>query len=302
MAEVKTGVGRIVWGHPAKAQQKKDVQTKQPIMRDGKPVEQWVFGVAFPKAEFQQLVWPTMAQEAATGYPAGVPPKFSWKYVDGDGVDSTGKPYSTREGYAGHYVLTVSTEAFAPPIYKFQNGGYVQLQADQIKTGDYIVLALNIKVNVPQDRTHTPGLYINPQAIELVGYGTEIQRGIDPNDVFGGQQYQLPPGASTTPIASSPAGVAMPGTMPGAPAGYPPQPQPGAMPGYTPPPQPQPGATVPGYPQQPMQPAPQQMPAPAPDFTGYPQPGAMPGAPAGYPQQPAPQQMPAGMPGMPGPR
>ena len=209
--EITTGVGRIVWGNPAKAQPVKDPQTKQPkIGQDGQQIMQWAFGVAFPKEEFQQSIWPAMANEAAAGYPNGVPPKFSWKYNDGNGVDSNGQPFANRTGYAGCYVLTVSN-GYAPPIYKFENGAYRQVEAHEIKTGDYVALGLNIKVNVPTDRTHTPGLYINPAAIELVGYGEAINNGPDPNAVFGGQQRQLPPGASATPISGS-NGVGMPGT------------------------------------------------------------------------------------------
>ena len=233
--EIKTGVGRIVWGNPAKPQIKKDVQTKQPVLRDGQQVQQWVFGVAFPKAEFEQMIWPAMAKESAQGYPNGAPQHFAWKYNDGDGVDSNGQPFNSREGYAGHYVLTISTEAFAPPVYKLVNGAYVQLQPDQIKTGDYVVLALNIVVNVPTNRTHTPGLYINPVAIDHVGYGQEIHNGPDAQQLFGGSQYQLPAGASQTPVASG--GAGMPGTGQQPPMGQPaPQQPPMGQPGTMPPP------------------------------------------------------------------
>jgi hypothetical protein len=216
--EIQTGVGRIVWGNPGRSQVKKhqDGQLKgQPVLKDGQPVQQWAFGVAFPKADFQTSIWPSMAQEAASGYPQGVPPRFSWKYQDGDGVDSAGKPFNQREGYAGCFVLTVSTEAFAPPIFKFENGAYRQMKPEEIKCGDYVALALSLKVNVATG-TNTPSLYINPIAIEHVGYGQEIQSvgAVDPNAVFGGQQRALPPGASATPLAPA-AGTGMPGTMPG---------------------------------------------------------------------------------------
>ena len=274
--ELHTGMvpGRIVWGNPAKAQIKKDQQTKQPILRDGQPVQQWAFGVAFPKAHFQQHIWPALAQEAAAGYPNGTPRNFSFKYVDGDGVDNKGQPYSNREGYAGHIVLTVSTEAFAPPIFKRNaQGTFDQVPAEGIKTGDYVALGLNIKVNVPTNPTHTPGLYINPLAIELVGYGTEIHSvgAVDPNALFGAHQYQLPAGASATPPVAT-GGVQMPGM------GAATAPQPGMMPGMAAP--------------QPQQPAMQ------------PQPGMMPGmaAPAAQPgQMPPPAHdfvQNAGMPGM----
>lgn len=118
--EIHTGLvpGRIVWGHPAKSKPKtqKNPQTggNEVVIKDGQPVQQWSFGVAFPKDHFQSVIWPAMAQEAATGYPNGVPRNFSWKYVDGDSVDNRGQPYSLREGYAGCIVLAISTEAYAP--------------------------------------------------------------------------------------------------------------------------------------------------------------------------------------------
>jgi hypothetical protein len=319
--DLKTPVGRIVWGNPGKATIKKD-QKGQPVLKDGKPVEQWAFGLAIPKADFQQHVWPLMAQEAATGYPQGVPPQFSWKYKDGDtGIDRSGKPYNQREGYAGCYVLTITTESFAPPIFKLQqNGTYAQLTGDQIKTGDFAACALSFKVNVPTDRTHTPGLYVNPVAIDHVGYGQPIFNGPDAATLFGGATYQLPPGASAMPVAAAGA-PGMPGTMQ-------PAPQPGGMPGMMPM-QPQPGQMQPQQPvyQQPMQPAPQPqyqpqpgqmmqpapqpggMPAPAPDFTQnagmpvyqqpmqqpvYQQPAPMPN---GAMMMPQPGQMPGMMPG-----
>ncbi|RUW55629.1 hypothetical protein EOA32_01010 [Mesorhizobium sp. M1A.F.Ca.ET.072.01.1.1] len=305
--EFKTPVGRIVWGNPGKASQKKD-QKGNTVLKDGKPVEQWSFGLAIPRADFEAHVWPYMAQEAATGYGQGIPPQFSWKYKDGDnGVDRNGKPYNQREGYAGHYVLTITTEAFAPPIFKLQpNGTYAQLTGDQIKCGDYVACALSLKVNVPTDRTHTPGLYVNPVAIDHVGYGQPIINGPDAQTLFGGQQYQLPPGASATPVAAAGA-PGMPGTMqPGQ------MPQPGAMPMPAGSPMPGPAAAPqmqPGMVPQPGYPQPQPMPAPAPDFTRnagmqpgqMPQPGAMP-MPAGMPQMqpgmmPQPGQMPGMMPG-----
>lgn len=210
--EITTPPGRIIWGHPTKARDKINKDTKQKVLKaDGSPAQQWSFGVAFDKATFQSHIWPAMAAEAATAYPQGVPGKFSWKYTDGDSVDGEGKPYNQREGYAGCFVLAISSELMAPPVFKLVNGAYQQLPADGIKCGDYVSLGLNIKVNVPTDRTHTPGLYINPQAVEFVGYGTEIvsQGTADPNAIFKGAQHQLPPGASATPAGAQPGAPAM---------------------------------------------------------------------------------------------
>jgi hypothetical protein len=175
MIEIDTGVGRIVWGHPSKAQHKRD-QQNQVVMKDGKPVEQWTFGLAIPRQHFETVIWPAMAAEAATGFP-NIPPQFSWKFKDGDNaIDRKGLPYNQREGYAGHYVLSVSTEVFAPQVVHFNpaTGQYRQMAPDEIKCGDYVAAKLQLKVNVPTNASHTPGLYVNPVLIDFVGYGTAI--------------------------------------------------------------------------------------------------------------------------------
>ena len=284
-------LGRVVWGHPLKGTQKKNMDTGQIILKDGQPVIQHVFGLAVPKADFLATVWPAMQAEAAKGFPSGVPQNFAWKIDDGD--DATprqgGKAFAEREGYPGHYVITIaSNTGFPPALYRFNGTNYDQLNEDDLKTGDWVNAALNLVVNVPTQRTHTPSLYVNPQALEFVGYGTAIvSAGVNPMAAFGGQQRALPPGASATPVSGAPgAGVQMPGTMPQQPYGAPP-----AQPGYPAAPQQPYGA--------PAQPAPGQMPPPYQQFV-------QPGAPAA-PGYPAPQQpgypAPGGMPpGMPGPR
>jgi hypothetical protein len=267
--EIASPVGRIVWGHPTKSRDKtrKNPQTgaNEKVMKaDGSgPVQQWSFGVAFNKAEFQAVIWPAMAQEAATAYPNGTPPKFSWKYQDGDGVDDQGKSFSAREGYAGCYVLAISSELMAPPIFKLNGNKYDQLPGEAIKCGDFVVVGLNIKVNVPTDRTHTPGLYMNPSLVEFIGYGTEIvsQGHADPMALLGGQQRQLPPGASATPLQNPNApGIGAMGGMPApgaAPMQQPGMAQPMQQPGMMQQPQPMaaPQPMAPPAPQRPADPS-----------------------------------------------
>lgn len=290
MGEVKTSVGRLVWGHPMKAQQKRD-QNKQPILKDGVPVMQWAFGVAFPKQAFQGEVWPVMAAEAQKIFPNGVPNGFAWKYQDGDGVDTDGKPFNQREGYAGCFVLSITTSAFAPSCYKWNpaRGVYDQLGEADLKCGDFVAVALNIVGHVAKERTHNPGLYINPQAIELVGYGTAIINGPDAMTLFGGRQHALPPGASAVPVGA-PAGVGMPtGGAAGMPQGQPMDMQQQPVQQYQQPQQVQPAydyvqqTTGQQYPPQPM---------------GMPQGQPMGGAPMMQPaQQPQYQQQPMQMQG-----
>ena len=282
MVEFTTPVGRIVWGHPCRPRDKTDDNNMKVMKADGSgPVQQWSFGVAFPKADFQAHIWPMLHQEAATGYPNGAPGNFAWKYVDGDGVDNKGVPFNSREGYAGCYVLAVSTELMAPPIFKFNGGKYDQLPAEALRCGDYVAVGLNIKLNVPRDAKKKPSLYVNPLAIEHVGYGTEIVStgSVDPSAMFKGAQHQLPAGASATPIGGG-GMVGMPGMQ-----------QPAMMQQ----PQTAPMGGMPGM-----------QPAPAPEFLQQPQTapmGGMPGQPAmGMPGQPAmgmPGQPAMGMPGQP---
>ena len=121
--------GRLVWGHPGELEKKTDAITRQPVLKDGQPVMQCSFGVAIERNEFYQNVLPILINEARTAFPqvafngqsfVGVPPKFAWKYKDGDvDIDDKGKPYREREGYAGHVVLTVSTTGFCPDLYRY---------------------------------------------------------------------------------------------------------------------------------------------------------------------------------------
>lgn len=264
-------VGRIVWGNPANSQVKRNFTTKQPVLKEGKQIDEWACGVAIPKDQFMAQVWPFMQQEAMKVYPNGVPRDFSWKMTDGDSIDDKGQPFNKREGYAGHYILKISTEAFAPSIYKFENGAYRQVAANEIKCGDYVVVNVQIKAHT----NNSGGLYINPNGFELVGYGPYIaSSGVaNPEDMFKNQQHALPPGASAVPVSNNAAaGASMPG-MP--PQGY------GTMPAPT--------AT---YPQQNYAPAAipvqQQLPPPAHDFVqnaGVQQfPQQFPAQPAAYPQ------------------
>lgn len=199
--------GRIVWGHPGKMKPKKDARTKQPVIdKFGKPVEQCAFGLAIPKQMFDQQPLPSghtirqhLESEARTAFPNGTPQNFSWKFKDGDGVDHLGKPFNTREGFAGNYVLTISTQGFAPPIYKKDDrGDWQQVPAEQIKCGDFVAVDIIAKYN-GSTGTNTPGLYINPNGVMFLGYGAEISSSQDPDEMFGKFQPAQFAGMSAQP-------------------------------------------------------------------------------------------------------
>ena len=289
--EITTPVGRIVWGqNPLKPKPVIDDATKLPKLdKTGKPRMQISFGLAIPKAEFQATVWPALYNVAAQAFNGSVPPSFAYKYVDGDGVDPNGQPYANRPGYAGCYILTVSTEVDNVPMFQFDGTHqcYNQIPSDALKCGDYVSCGVDIVYN-GQKSPNKPGVYVNPKAVDFVGYGEHIasQGGADPNAMFGRRQHQLPHGASATPVGGSSIGMPGMGMQQPAMQGQPmmAQPQP-AMQGQPMMAQPQPAMQ--GQPMMaPPQPAMQGQPMMAP-----PQP-AMQGQPMMAPPQPAMQGQP----------
>lgn len=269
----KLPAGRIVGGDPNKFEQAIDYYTKQPKTdKNGQPVKEHRIDLAIPKAEFMQNVWPYIVQEVAKVYPqyANANPeqlemtRFAWKIINGDSPacpQGSNVPYNTRDGYKGCYVIKIRTSAFCPSTYKFENGAYRKVEADEVKTGDYVVASVNLTVHTEKDG----GIYWNPNAYELVGYGQAIKGSInaDPMKLFGGQASAVPAGASATPISSAPATAQMP--MPQ---------QPMAMPM---------APAAPAMPQAPQQAA-APMPAPAYDFVNNAQGMPMPQAPQGFTQ------------------
>lgn len=269
----KLPAGRIVGGDPNKFEQAIDYYTKQPKTdKNGQPVKEHRIDLAIPKGEFMQNVWPYVVQEVAKVYPqyANANPeqlemtRFAWKIINGDSPacpQGSNVPYNTRDGYKGCYVIKIRTSAFCPSTYKFENGAYRKVEADEVKTGDYVVASVNLTVHTEKDG----GIYWNPNAYELVGYGQAIKGSInaDPMKLFGGQASAVPAGASATPISSAPATAQMP--MPQ---------QPMAMPM---------APAAPAMPQAPQQAA-APMPAPAYDFVNNAQGMPMPQAPQGFTQ------------------
>lgn len=320
MTEITTPVGRVVWGN-LKGRPKVNQETKQPVLKDGKPVIQYSFGLAIPKDQFAP-VWAVMVAEGSKIFPsiaAGqIPPSFAMKFVDGDGIDSEGKPFNTREGYRGCYVLAISTEAFEPPLTQLVGPGqYQNVPGDTLKTGHFVRVALDIQSHgqKPGVPTSKAGLYLNPRLVEWVAFGAEIFNGPDATAAFGGTAAALPAGASATPLSAPaplpPGAPQNPPQMPpaGSPPGYPaPAPAVAYAPAAAPPMAPlaappmMPAAIPPGYPAPTAYPssAPAPAVAPAPDFVAAalaapPPPVAPPTAPATQQYQvPMDQPIPAG--------
>ena len=238
-----TPVGRLVQGDCFEAQTK-DQQGNLRVVKTGpnagQPNPTYYIGVAFPKMnphnpaetnnEFNAF-YALLDRVARTEWPALFPtpggacvnPKFAMKVVDGDGLDTNGKAHSDKEGFAGHWVVRFAS-SYAPKVVRPAGNGTWETVTDKtaIKRGYFVRVAGSVTGN---DNAQNPGLYVNLDMIELVGYGPEIVSGPDAATAFGAAAA-LPPGASATPI--------LPAGLPGPGAGTPP------VPGATPP---VPGAT-----------------------------------------------------------
>lgn len=271
MGDIVTGVGRIVWGNPLVAKQRRDDNNKPKVKGDGTPDMVYSFGFALDKSQFAPVL-SVMQQEALGVFPNGqFPADFAWKFVDGDGVDRRGQPYSRRTGYAGNYVLALESN-FPIKIVQLVGGAYREMEQG-VKTGDYVMLGLNITGHgqKPGVRMSKPGLYLNTRMVRFIGYGEEIVNGPDATEMFGMSEVALPPGCSAIPTATAAPmpGAGMPGVagMPGMPGvGMPGAGMPGAgMPGAG-----MPGVGMPGVPG-----------AAGPTLPGIASPGMVPGVPGG---------------------
>lgn len=201
--QIITPPGRIVWGNPLVGREKKD-NNGAPVLKDGKPVLEYQFGLAVPKNLFGEL-GAAMQAEAQAACPQGIPADFAYKMKDGDtGQDARGNPLSGKPGYAGCYVLACST-TFPIPVYRRAGDNFEQL-TQGVKTGDFVRAQLTIAGHgrAAGKTGSKAGLYLNPNMVEFLGYGEEIRGQASPDDAFGAPVAALPAGASATPVASGP--------------------------------------------------------------------------------------------------
>lgn len=200
--------GRIVWGGLA-LQPKRNFTTKQEEIdpKTGQKIMQVSFGLAVPKpnpqstpegaANFTNL-WTAIHTEGGKQgfqYPN---PKFAWKFDDGDGRKDDGSEYP--QTYKGCIVLKLSTRLPLNLFKRNPDGSYVQITPEQIKAGDYVRVNLSIKGHPAPN----PGLYLNPAGVAFLGYGDAIvTTAQDPKNMFGSGPFNMPQGASATPIGTN---------------------------------------------------------------------------------------------------
>ena len=227
MAKRLSPIGRIVQGNPLKMWPVLDDTTKQPKMKkdNSGPRQQWYINVAFSKQDPDTLamvgeIWQEAARSFPQFFPQGAQPTllnygctrsdFAIKLVDGDTTDQNGQPHSNKEGWAGHWIVKIKTEAGAMRCYDGLNNNMIITEEEAIHTGKYVRVSLDFVGNGWQPGQNTkPGLFMNPDGVQLVGHGPKIQSGPDANTMFAApvNSGYVPAGMSTTPVASA----AMPG-------------------------------------------------------------------------------------------
>lgn len=218
--------GRIVQGNPLyKSAVMMDDGKTQKTGSDGQPSFNYWFNVAFDKRD--PAVWPMICaikQEAAASFPQLFPQgwnpnannegcvrnDFAFKIKDGDGVDLNGKPHANKEGWGGCYILQISTYAGQPRCYDALNNNAPITELEQIHTGKFVRVSLAIKSNGWTGQGNSkPGIFVNPEGVQLVGHGAKITSGPDAATMFAEPvSSYVPVGMSlTAPVAS----IAMPG-------------------------------------------------------------------------------------------
>lgn len=220
-----TPVGRLVQGDlftPQTTDQQGNPRVIKTGPNAGQPNPQYFIAVAFAKND---PGWPALFavfdRVARGSFPTLFPnnggcshPQFAWKIIDGDGVDTSGKPNSAKEGFAGHWVIRF-TSGFAPKCFHAGHYNAAEQITDPkaIRRGYYVRVSGTV---VGNDQMQKPGLYVNLELVELSGYGEEIVSGPDAAETFGGSAPQLPAGATATPMAAPMAapGMAAPGMAP----------------------------------------------------------------------------------------
>jgi hypothetical protein len=212
-------VGRIVWlsGDLFAGKLKTIFGTNTPKLNaQGEQMKEYGFGLAISKADLQQTgegekghIWAVVNAEAQGLYPQGLPPGFAMKFKDGDGIDHNGQPLANRAGHAGHMIFSCTT-SLPIKFFKFENGANVMIN-EGIKCGDYVNVQLQVKAHGPVGQGK-PGLYLNPNAVQLVGYGEAIINTPSGDQLFGTAQPGMPAGASATPVAAPGQLVAAPMT------------------------------------------------------------------------------------------
>lgn len=231
-------VGRLVQGSlytPQEKDQQGNPLTIKTGPNKGQPTKKWFFAVAIAKnpgeTHFAHTPWGAeILAIGRAGFPQGQAesPTFAWKIEDGDSQipNKNGRKNADREGFPGHWILNF-TSGYAPKVVNTQ--GEPILEPGAVKLGWFVAVLGSVDSN---EQSTNPGVYLNHNAVALMGYGKEIQTGPDLRAV-GFDKLALPAGVSAVPLGAP----VMPAGMTPVGAGAPPPP-PGGIPGAGAPPPP----------------------------------------------------------------
>jgi hypothetical protein len=222
-------------------------ETKEPLTnKDGSPRSEYYVGLAAAKSDagWTELEAKLRAEATAGWAPKNIVPAavkdFSWKFYDGDGVDKYGKPLSDKNPAKSGQMVLRMTNGFPPQVYvraailaqanpnhpalqgvtipPGTNGPLIQLgpqDAAICKKGYFYRAFGDAKSN---DNLQSPGIYVNVQGVELVGFGEEIHSGsAKSGDAMFGDDAPTVAAPARTPVAPQP--TASPTSAP-APAPY----------------------------------------------------------------------------------
>ena len=214
--EFVTPVGRLVQGSLFELQDREDEKTKEKY-------KVAYVGIAIDKRNPDwPAFWALLNQEARAGWPQFfdqqgncVKNNFSWKVVDGDGIDDNGKDNKTKPGFAGHWVVRFGGN-FLPKVFQEGRMDPTMQITDKnvVPLGHYVRVVGNAKANVG---SQTPGLYVNAGMVVWVGNGERIETGPDWSEVYkkAAAPAYVPPGMTapgSAPGSAAYAGTGGPGT------------------------------------------------------------------------------------------
>lgn len=186
--------------------------------RSGQPMTKCNFGVAIPKdpatTHWSQTAWgQKIVSVAQAAFPNGEfnSPLFAWKILDGDSTvpNKKGNVPCKNVAYPGNWVIWFS-QSWLPKLCN-ADGSQALTEPDSIVPGYFVQVLGDVIDNKPSE---SPGVFMNPRAVALAGYGEKILGTSEVNTVTAGFGGALPPGASAAPVgvmqAPVPVGLVVP--------------------------------------------------------------------------------------------
>jgi hypothetical protein len=252
--ELDSPVGRLVQGGTMLWQEEDDDGNKK-FRDDGTELKSCYLALAIDKNNpelgpfYQRFMEALRSEYGDAAFDAQGNPnlqRYSIKWQDGDGKSPKGEDVSTKEGFAGHWIVGFKGYQVPKCYYegKFMAGQEIANPDEVIKKGYYIRIIGTAKGNGVNSRGEkgtkrglNPGLLVTPQLVSLVGV-------CPPDEVakFGGgpaasetlarrAPAYVPPGMMATPASApspgGPTGAApQPGSSPTMPSGGPALPTP----------------------------------------------------------------------------